>query len=662
MKRVLSLPKPISELQTAGVLSALDVEFARVLARLHPSDNSVLLAGALASRAVQRGHVCLDLRGLDKRVLLDQEEQPVDVELPGLKSWLEELAQSPLVARPEASLGPCAADHRPLVLDSRGRVYLWRYYDYQTRLAANLLARLDRDVALDDTELRKSLERLFPGNEEDPNLQRVAALVSASSAFSLISGGPGTGKTTTVVRILAAIVEQARALGKDPPRVLLLAPTGKAAQRLAEAITEQKARLDCESWVIDQIPTEANTIHRALGYQPRSPTRFRYGASEPLSADCVLVDESSMVDLALLTKLVEAVPSHAQLILMGDKDQLSSVETGAILGDIFNPSTLAGYSPALVSRVAALSGDQLEKPKQPRSLPGQRTPLADCMVHLSKSYRYASQGGIGALARAINAGDPREVWSSAASGEGVGFLAGEPEALEPRLSELAVDGFRPYLEAREPADKLRALGRFRFLTAHRRGRLGVEHLNQLCERALASTGLVRPFSGHEQRASWYPNQPVMVTQNDYQLGLFNGDVGVITRSEDGQLRAWFLGASAPGELPTLRAVLPARLPAHETVYAMTVHKSQGSEFDEVVLVLPPKPSPILTRELIYTAVTRARHRVSLAGQRSVLESGVSQRIRRASGLSEMLWGFELPEEAPSLPTAQRKAEQLKLPF
>lgn len=656
-----SLPQSILDLQSAGVLGALDVEFARVLARLQPTEGDVLLAAALTSRAVQRGHVCLDLRGLDQRVLLDQDEQPVEVELPRLQSWLEELRASPLVATPRTSLRPAAATHRPLVLDGRGRVYLWRYYDYQTRLAENLTQRLGRHVPVDEPSLRHSLTRLFAGSVEDPDLQRVAALVSASSAFSLISGGPGTGKTTTVVRILAAIIEQAESLGKDPPRILLLAPTGKAAQRLAEAITEQKATLQCEPWVRERIPTDSHTIHRALGYQPHSPTRFRYGASEPLSADCVLIDESSMVDLALLTKLVEAVPSHAQLILIGDKDQLSSVETGAILGDLFNPASVTGYSPDLVARVAALSGDRLGKPRKSRAAE-QRSSLADCMVHLTKSYRYSSQGGIGALARAINGGDPRAVWSACHDTQVVHFVAGEPEEVEPRLAELAVAGFRPYLEATDPEQKLRELTRFRMLAAHRRGRLGVEQLNLLCERAVARAGLVRLYSGQDQRASWYPGQPVMVTQNDYQLGLFNGDVGVVTRGRDGQLRAWFLGAVNAGEAPSLRGILPARLPPHETVYAMTVHKSQGSEFDEVALVLPPKPSPILTRELIYTAVTRAKRKVTLAGQRQVLESGVSQRIRRASGLSEMLWGFELPEETSSLPTAKRKAEQLKLPF
>ncbi|MEZ4371947.1 MAG: exodeoxyribonuclease V subunit alpha [Polyangiaceae bacterium] len=654
------LPQAVLELHAAGVLGALDVEFARVLERIQPSAPNVLLAAALTSRAVQRGHVCLDLRGLDKRVLLDQDEQPVEVELPGLRGWLRELSHSALVATPATCLEPTAADHRPLVLDARGRVYLWRYYDYQTRLAANLLERLGRDVAVDEQVLARSVSRLFAGSREDPDLQRVAALVAASSAFSLISGGPGTGKTTTVVRILATLIEQSRALGKDPPRILLLAPTGKASQRLAEAITEQKSKLTCESWVSEAIPTEALTIHRALGYQPHSPTRFRYGASEPLSADCVLVDESSMVDLALLTKLVEAVPRHAQLILIGDKDQLSSVETGAILGDVFNPSTFAGYSPELVTRVASLSGDRLPKPKRARA--GGRAALADCMVHLTKSYRYSSQGGIGALARAINAGDARAAWDSCQGRSGVSFIAGEPAELEPKLGRLAVEGYRGYLAATDPARKLEELSRFRMLTAHRRGRLGVEQLNQVCERALADAGLIRLFSGFEQRANWYPGQPILVTQNDYQLGLFNGDIGVVTRSEDGRLRAWFWSATS-GETPSLRGILPARLPPHETVYAMTVHKSQGSEFDQVALVLPPKPSPILTRELIYTAVTRAKAEVTLVGQRAILEAGVSQRIRRASGLSEALWGFELPEEAAvTLPTAQRKAEQLKLPF
>ncbi len=715
------IPPGMLQLRDAGVLSALDVEFARVLQRLgHGATPGVLLGAALASRAVQRGHVCLDLRGLDRRVLLDRDHQAVDVALPELRPWLRELELSPLVAcvntaaltRPTQASALPSLPHpgfRPLVLDSAGRLYLWRYYDYQTRLAENLLRRRQiRQPAVDEATLRSSLTRLFPGEVvEQPDLQRVAALISVCSAFSVISGGPGTGKTTTVVKILAALVEQAVCQARRAPHILLVAPTGKAAQRLAESIASQLQSLDLPAPIKALIPTVASTIHRALGYQPRTPTRFRHGADEPIAADCVLVDESSMVDLALMTKLVEAVPIDAHLILMGDKDQLSSVETGAILGDIFGPALAlhaAGqlYSPELVALAARVTGDVLPNAKgldTPSVSPSDPTSadtsgaqdaaapqrvMRDCMVHLSRSYRYASSGGIGGLAKAINAGDSRQLIQLVTSdAQDVCLVEGDQAKLEQQIAQQAVRCFSPYIRATTIEEKLALHAQARLLTPHRTGDFGVEVLNQICERALRREGHfnLQPLtgrgaspSGPARRSVWYDNQPILITQNDYQLELFNGDVGIMLRDDTDQLRAWF-PATGSGATGQVRSVLPARLPPHETVFAMTVHKSQGSEFDQVLLVLPAKPSPVLTRELIYTAVTRAKRSVTVYGSREILASSVAQRIRRASGLSEALWG-QLPTPSPSspdatdaadavsqtLPSAPREAEQLKFTF
>lgn len=727
------MPPGVLKLREASVLSDLDVEFGRVLQRLarrageQLASPGVLLGAALASRAVQRGHVCLDLRGLDRRVLLDHNHEAVEVELPELKPWLGELEASPLVAcvaRPSdagAKRSVPVAAFRPLVLDGAGRLYLWRYYDYQARLAQNLLDRRQPPaghdqggeqasgvdaaslarLGVDEATLRGSLARLFPKDameaNREPNLQRVAALISVCSAFSVISGGPGTGKTTTVVKILAALVEQALVQGRRAPRILLLAPTGKAAQRLAESIASQLERLDLPAQVKSLIPTVASTIHRALGYQPRTPTRFRHGADEPMAADCVLVDESSMVDLALLTKLVEAVPRGARLILMGDKDQLSSVETGAILGDIFGPALslqASGelYSPELVALAQRVTGDVLssvDAAQKDRAVPiknnqGQHPRvMRDCMVHLTRSYRYLAHSGIGGLARAINAGDSKQLIELVTAGsQDVRLVEGDQASLEEFVADQAVRCFSPYLRATTIEEKLALHAQARLLTPHRAGDVGVEALNQICERALLRAALIDPQrggrgagpGGEARRSVWYENQPILITQNEYQLELFNGDVGILQRDDAGQLRAWF-PAARDGGAGRVRSVLPARLPPHETVFAMTVHKSQGSEFEQVLLVLPSKPSPVLTRELIYTAVTRAKRGVTIYGTREILAASVNQRVRRASGLSEALWGA-LPAADPALssaqpapdaasatlPSAPRKPEQLKFPF
>ncbi|MBX3181918.1 MAG: exodeoxyribonuclease V subunit alpha [Polyangiaceae bacterium] len=714
MKR---LPLELLELRQQGALGAVDVELARALGRLVPSATPpVLLAAALASRAVQRGHVCLDLPSLARRALLGHDDQPVTTRLPGTARWLGELGASPLVARVdpaalrEVKQGEAEPEFRPLVLDPRGRLYLHRYFDYQRRLAANLLARLTprEDAATDDSltddnptddvasrsfdaplspaeaALKAALCAVFEAPPGEPDLQRVAALVSTHSRFSVLSGGPGTGKTTTVVKILATLVMQAIATGEPPPRCLLLAPTGKAAARLAESISRGRAALKLPDEVTRSIPTEASTVHRALGYQPRTPTRFARHADDPLMADCVLVDECSMIDLPLLTKLVEAVHPSARLILIGDKDQLASVEAGAVLGDLFNPAAALGYSAELTRLARRLTGDRLDlDPEQAPPAVGAARALRDSMVHLTKSYRYAQQGGIGDLARHINEGEPRPLkrWlerlaspgHEALRGDAVALIEPAPGELEEALSRLVVEGFTPYSQASGVAERLARLPAFRVLAAHRVGPTGAKQLNQLCEQALRRAGLLPRGAG--ERTTWYEGQPILVTQNDYQLGLFNGDAGVIARGPGRELRAWFpADVAAPGaqlleapvgDVHAVRSVLAARLPPHETAYAMTVHKSQGSEFERVLFVLPTQASPLLTRELLYTAVTRARRHVTVLGSRALFAESVKQRIQRASGLSEALWGAAAPapgggSAAPTLPSVPSPAEQLKL--
>lgn len=620
----------LHRLLEAGVISVLDMHFARGLARLHPDEpESVFLGAALASRAVRHGHVCLDLHRVLAQPLLDQEAQPLDVELPNRFQWAMDLSASPLVSAGERPT--------PLVFDGGARLYLARYWRYQTALAQGIKARVEhRPPALDPGSLRSGLDRLFSSKGEhqaDP-WQRLAALVAARRGLTVISGGPGTGKTSTVVRILALLQEQALRSAERPLRMQLFAPTGKAAARLGESIAARLDELPVDDAVRRTIPTQPSTIHRGLGYRPSTPTHFAHHADNPLPIDLALVDEASMVDLALMAKLVAAVPPGARLVLLGDKNQLASVEAGAILGDVCRTDARPGYSPQFRDELVSLVGPQaLPRDERAPGLPG----IGDCIVELHKSYRFSADGGIGGLARAVNAGDgtdavlalgePIEPERAPGHSDPVSLVRLEEDD-EPAtvLRPLVLDGFAPLFESRDPHERLDALTRFRLLSPHRHGRYGVTTLNRLVQDQLAAAGHVNP------RDPWYDGRPIIVTENDHQLELYNGDVGLVHRDERGQTRVIFPTASGG-----LRWLSPARLPPHETVFAMTVHKSQGSEFERVALVLPAAVSPILTRELVYTAITRARRRLVVYGIPEVLRQAIGKRIDRASGLREALW-------------------------
>ena len=613
----------LERLQTAGVLSALDVQLARTLERLAPGQSQpVLLGAAFASRAIAHGHICADLRELDARPLVDEAGEEIEgLRLPTLFEWVMELGQTTL----------CSDGSRttPLVFDGEARLYLTRYWRYQNTLAKALRTRATEQLPVDALRLGADVRRLFtPGEAQiaDPR-QMLAAVVAAARRLTVISGGPGTGKTTTVVRVLALLVEQALGRAEAPPRIMMLAPTGKAAARLSESVSGSVAGLSCAEAVKAAIPTEARTLHRALGYLPHTPTKFRHGKRDPLPADVVLVDEASMVDLALMAKLVEAVAPEARLILLGDKDQLASVEAGAILGDICDAEGKQAYSAPFGELLQRVLGEDAQA--LPLGGPARTGPW-DCIVELTRSFRFSADAGIGRFAKALKSGDDEAAIAQLEAKDPAVSMVhlDDPGRLESTLRPAVLDAFAGYLDARTPADQLDALGGYRLLSAHRRGAFGTERLNGLIEDVLMQAGrLERTTAGPHYHA-----RPIMVTTNDYQLGLFNGDVGVI--AWDGpHLRAFFRNAEGG-----LRSLLPSRLPPHETVFAMTVHKSQGSEFRRVGLMLPPALSPILTRELVYTGVTRAKEAVRLYGTVEVLRESVKRRVERASGLRDALWG------------------------
>jgi len=577
----------LEELVKIGLLSPLDRHFALSIVRLGRESNPMVeLAAAVASRAVSRGHICADLNDLHTNGWLADDDTPVSkMDLPSPKAWSAALRKSPLVAA-----HPDPRHPRPLVFDEQGRLYLYRYADYQRRLASQIKDRASIAEKPNQELLQAGLARLFPGTDAN-DAQRRAAELAVSRRFSVISGGPGTGKTYTVAKILALLQEQALALGNAPLRIQLMAPTGKAAQRLGESIANSIDTLNVDAKTRDAIPRTASTLHRGLGRRADSATRFRHNSENPLPADVVIVDEASMVDLAMMTKLIEAIPSAGRLILLGDKDQLASVEAGAILGDIY----AAG--------------------------------LENCTAELTHSHRYDGTSGIGQLARAVIAGDADRAMHALATANRVALRELESISDLGRVLTPVVNATFMHLRRAAPAEKLSILSELRILTAHRNGPFGATHCNPIVEQILGN-------ANHLQLdRDWYEGRPIIVTANDYQLDLWNGDVGVIGRAEENaSLAAFFQGR----DRNTLRHLSPARLPDHETVFAMTVHKSQGSEFGRILLLLPDRPSPVLTRELIYTAITRAREHVDICGSESVLRHAIGRRVRRASGLVDLL--------------------------
>lgn len=573
----------------APLFSPIDRAFARLMTRLAGTDApELMLASALASNWTGNGHVCLDLaRVANLALAMDQEGIPAAFPIPPLADWRRALENLPVIGKP--------GEYRPLILDDKGRLYLCRYWQYENDLAQELLRRAGQDYPIPDPALfAEGLDRLFA--REDG--QRRAASVAMARNLCLITGGPGTGKTTTVAKILALLLEQ---VGGNPLRIALAAPTGKAAARLQESIREVKASLSCPPSVREAIPEQAATIHRLLGTIPGSPY-FRHNRENPLRINVLVVDEASMVDLPLMVKLVEAIPRSARLILLGDKDQLASVEAGAVLGDLC---------------ASASAGQDI--PQQPA--------LAGCIAPLTTNFRFGAESGIGALCEAVCAGESGRALLLLEQGRFKDISWSDLTAGKTLLADHLCAGYSNYLATDDPRETLHRLNQFRVLCALRKGPFGVEAINRMVEEGLAKKGLISPTG------PWYHGRPIMVTANDYELLLYNGDIGVILAdpAAGNQLRAFF-----PDQAGGLRTVAPARLPRHETVFAMTVHKSQGSEFARVLLLLPDQPAPVLTRELIYTGISRARRRVDLWGEVSVFQDALARVVERSSGLRDAL--------------------------
>ncbi len=602
----------------AGVLRAADVHVAlRLGALTGTDDDAVLLAAALAVRCPRLGHVCVDLTTIRSTASTETEDQ-VDLNAlpwPGAEEWLDRLRISPLVG-----------EDRPLRLEGT-RLYLDRYWSAECRVAADLLARADRQVdGVEMAVLRRGLDALFSG-EEDPDLQRLAAASAVLRGVSVIAGGPGTGKTTTVARVLVLLDEQASAAGRRPPLIALAAPTGKAAARLEEAVKEEGARLPISEGQRDRLfELRGQTLHRLLGWSPNH-TRFRHHGLNRLAHDVVIVDETSMVSLSLMASLVEAMRPDGRLILVGDPEQLASVEAGAVLGDLVGPATQALHIRESARRsLAEVTGRSV-----PATEPPGETPIGDGIVVLRRVHRFG--GAIALLAEAIRQGDVDSTMRVLGEGrDDVRWLPVDIAAAPDTIGEVrtaAVAAARRVLQAGRAggaSEALAALSSFRVLCAHRRGPEGATTWMAKVEGWLKSE-----IEGFGAEGKWYVGRPLLVTANDYSLRLYNGDTGVVVAGPELRTVAAF---ERDGEI---LEISPSRLAAIDTVYAMTIHKAQGSQFHTVAVLLPGPDSRVLTRELLYTAVSRGQNQVILAGTEAAIRTAVSRPISRSSGLRQRLW-------------------------
>ena len=717
----IQLTAPLTELlklwEQERLLTPLDRHFALEMSLLHPSDSQqplFMLLCALLSQQLSSQHSCLVLTHIVPLNPMAEQNSHCKITL-SLEALIETLQTFDAVGQ--------AGSNKPLIFDN-GRLYLQRYHQFETSVATALI-RLSGSVSEHLTEdtshqeqpqtakLRSLLDQLFPATVLAPQAltrnalttnvltksegtqstapidwQKVATATALGKKLAVITGGPGTGKTTTVTKLLLLLQMESQ------QEIRLVAPTGKAAARLSESIKASKARLAKElsahADVVDEarnrnnqdfltalgrIPEEASTLHRLLGVIPNSP-HFRHHQGNPLRLDLLIVDEASMVDLPMMYKLLSALPEHASLILLGDQDQLASVEAGAVLADIcaglkipVDPNNLAQnniasnsqalwqmrYSKEQAERLSALTGFELtpfinDSPK-----------LGDSLCMLMHSHRFKGDAGIGQLASAVNRADLQgilQVWQQGPAElnwleHSMVVSQTQAKVSEPAnnvglnlLLDQACQQYGVYLRALNnhasnsdlgtrpsTADIIESFNQYRILCAMRSGDYGIEGINQYVTQALANAKLIKPLQ------EFYLGRPIIIQSNDYNLGLFNGDIGLILQDEDKpeRLMAHFIKADG-----SLLKVLPARLPSHETCYAMTVHKSQGSEFSRVALVLPPSPSlaqwQLLTKELVYTAITRAKVHFTCLGTQHVFERASSQATQRASGLADRLWG------------------------
>ncbi len=595
-------------------LDSMDYYFGNYLTQNSTNkDDLVELALALTHRATMKGHVCLSLNSLET-LDIEENNQSLQIEFPQLETWVSHLKDSDLVGTELDSMS------HPLILDGKNRLFLARYYDYQQRLVAEIKARKGLEVI--DASWVKAQVALYFEDSTEVDEQKLAAINGLFHRVSLIAGGPGTGKTTTVAKVLALAYAWALAQGKAKPRFLLLAPTGKAASRLMDAIQEKLGELPLSPELQPLKEVETSTIHRALKFNPKEPTEFHHSKSNPLTADLVLVDEASMIDLPLLTKLIEAVPQDSKILLLGDPNQLASVEAGAVFGDLINQETPSGYSLEQSTKYQDFAS--LPEPKS-----GALVGFNDQITTLTKSFRFAQGQDIAKLAGAIKSKNAKEALRIIAASEEIQLVTPTAD-YNLELMDQCQRGYEAFFKAKTPEEALAAQGNFTLLAAHRQGLYGANWANE------ALTQYFNLKNKIDANKNWYHLRPIMVTANNHDQELYNGDTGVIFRNTN--LEHLTLEANFTGKAKSIKALNPALLPAHESTWAMTIHKSQGSEFNEVAILLPSRQSQALSNELIYTALTRAKKKVVIFSSTEVLTGAIEKSIVRDSGIGDALWG------------------------
>lgn len=595
-----------------GEASRLGSEFARFIARIAPEEScGVILGVYLACAVLEDSHTCLVL---DPDVLSTAAEAK-GICLKDARAVIKDIREAGVVGRP--------GDLKPLILDGN-RLYLHRYWRYEQRIAGRLLALAGiRSRPSDELAAVELVKQFFPRCPARPDWQKIAVFNALYRNLLVISGGPGTGKTRTITAVMAVLLAASE---KKDLIIAMCAPTGKAAARLTESVAEAIPEFGLPAGIVERMPVKAHTIHRLLGAGLK-PGVFRFNRETPLPHDVVIVDEVSMVDLPMMVHLLDALHEHAKLVLLGDRDQLASVEAGSVLRDICAGSGSFSYSHDFVERAGKI-GEKIEPEiSGSNSAEGRSTELRDCIIVLGHSYRFSEGTGIAELASAVNRGRFTEVSEILGNRRfpRVRFISAAKTDL-PALLESEVSGFIRELPASESQQQaLKKMGDFRILCGLKRGYTGVEYIN----RHIAAH-FFQAMEGHGR--GLYRGLPVIINRNDYMLGLYNGDTGIAWPDETGRLRIWF-DAGENG----LRCFSPARLPTFDPAWSITVHRSQGSEFSKVLFVLPSEKTAMPGRELLYTAITRARDEIIIWGTWRDLEACVVNRTRRNSGLGAILW-------------------------
>ena len=629
----------LEKLATSGILEAADIALPRWLHnRLHEEDAVVLFAAAHLSALTRQGHV-------GARIPIESTEIPMFAaeELPDLMTAERDMLNEWCSQIPQAlEYSDVAGDQEdiehPLIYDS-GYLYFHRYHRYESSLARMLLEKSTQQMpAFDEQKAVDWIHKLLPSDPDKYkiNYQQLAMWMALKKRLLILTGGPGTGKTYTLIRLVALRFLLNQASDNSLPSVALAAPTGKAAARINESIADSMTGLNesIDDKLLRQLPTQAQTIHRLLGTRRNQP-EFIHNPDNPLTHDIVVVDEASMVDIGLMTKLMEALKPECQLILIGDKDQLASVEAGSVLGDICSPRNMQQnvlsvntFSPDFRNEVSASS--LMQKPGDESS---NCSPIIDCMVQLERSRRFEGAPSIGKLASAVNSNKAKEALELLRDESDISMFP------DKNMNDLEIElSSWNYLNLsfdKKNMDKLfQFWERFQILCAHRRGLKSTEIINRLIDSKIAHKSKQTQTNYPDE---WYPGRPIIITRNDYELDLYNGDIG-ITVKNPGSSEALQVGFPSRGESEkTYRYISTAQLSSYRSAWALTVHKSQGSEFNKVLLMLPDQSSPILTRELIYTALTRSKKTFSVWGKKSILGEAISRNIQRTGALGQRIW-------------------------